>query len=509
MPDLTTPTALPTGTPAPGPLPSAGSAAVDPHHEKRWLILGVIGIAQLLVVLDATIVNIALPDAQTALGFSDASRQWVLTSYSLAFGSLLLLGGKLADLFGRKRMFLTGLLGFAVSSAVGGAAPTFAILIVARVAQGMSGALLAPAALSLLATTFVDPAERGKAFGIYGAIAGGGGAVGLLLGGVLTDLLSWRWCLYVGLLFALPAGYFGAKLLHPAAPGGARPRIDWPGVATATSGLFLLVYGFASAERSGWGAPTTVAVFVLSALLLVSFTQIERRTEHPLLPLHIALDRNRGGSYLSMVIAGSGIFGIFIFLTFYLQRTLGFSPILTGVAFMPLNVSIVFTAVLVNTRLLARTGPRPLIPTGMLLNVVSLLLLTRITVDSSYLVHVMPSLVLTGVGMGLIFAPSIAGAAAGVAPRDSGVASAMLNTSQQVGGAIGASLLSTIFASSLSGYLADNPGADPRVAVVHGYTVAFFVGAAIFALGAVVSGSLLRSGVPAPAHPGAAPAGAH
>ncbi len=480
----------------------------DPHHERRWLILGVIGIAQLLVVLDATIVNIALPAAQRDLGFSDASRQWVLTSYSLAFGSLLLLGGRLGDTFGRKRAFIVGLIGFAVASAVGGAAPTFGILLVARVAQGMSGALLAPAALSLLATTFVDPKERGQAFGIYGAIAGGGGAVGLLLGGALTEYLTWRWCLYVGLVFAIPAAVMGARLLHQAPPG-VRPKLDLLGAVTASGGLFTLVYGFASAERSGWGAAITVTMFVASAALLALFVVLQTRVAHPLLPMRIPLDRNRGGSYLAVLIGGSGIFGIFIFLTFYLQNTLGLSPLVTGAAFMALNVPIVFTAVFVNTRLLAKTGPRPLVTSGMVLNIISLLLLTRLEVDSSYWVHVFPSLVLTGVGFGLIFAPAIAGAAAGVAPKDSGVASAMVNTSQQVGGSIGASLLSTIFASALAGYLADNEGVDPMVATVHGYTVAFFVAAGIFAVGAVVSYALLLPGVPEPASEGAAPAMAH
>ncbi len=481
---------------------------VDPHHERRWLILGVIGIAQLLVVLDATIVNIALPAAQRDLGFSDSSRQWVLTAYSLAFGSLLLLGGRLADTFGRKRAFIAGLLGFAVASAVGGAAPTFSILIVARVAQGMSGALLAPAALSLLATTFTDPKERGQAFGIYGAIAGGGGAVGLLLGGALTEYFDWRWCLYVGLFFAVPAAVMGGRLLHQAPPG-VRPKLDLIGATTSSAGLFALVYGFASAERSGWGAPITVGMLLASVLLLALFVFLQTRVAQPLLPMRIPLDRNRGGGYLAVLIGGSGIFGIFIFLTFYLQNTLGLSPLVTGAAFMALNVPIAFTAIFVNTRLLARTGPRPLVSAGMLLNVVSLLLLTRLEVDSSYWLQVFPSLVLTGVGFGLIFAPAISGAAAGVAPKDSGIASAMVNTSQQVGGSIGASLLSTIFASSLAGYLADNKGVDPMVATVHGYAVAFFVGAAIFAVGAVVSFALLRPGVTAPAAAGAAPAMAH
>lgn len=479
----------------------------DPHHERRWLILGVIGIAQLMVVLDATIVNIALPSAQTDLGFSDASRQWVITSYALTFGSLLLLGGRLADLFGRKRAFVIGLLGFAAASALGGAAPSFGVLIVARVLQGAFGALLAPSALSLLATIFTDPRERAKAFGIFGAIAGGGGAVGLLLGGALTEVLSWRWCLYVTLLFALPAAFAGSRLLHRQVARD-RPPLDLPGTLLATTGLLALVYAFARAETDGWADPLTLAAFVLSATLLTLFVTVQRRVEHPLLPLRIVLDRNRGGAYLAVVIAGTGIFGIFIFLTYYLQSTLGFSPFTTGVAFMPLNLSIIVTAVLVNTRLLPRTGAKPLVPTGMALNVVGMLLLTRLTVDSAYATHVLPSLFLIGIGFGLIFAPSFSGATSGVAPQDSGVASAMVNTSQQVGGAVGTALLSTVVASGAASFLADNPGADPRVAAVSGYVGAFWTAAAIFAVGALVCGLLLRPGVPAPAY-GVEPVAAH
>ena len=266
----------------PSPAVSASSPE-NPHHEKRWLILGVIGIAQLMVVLDATIVNIALPSAQEDLGFSDDSRQWVVTAYALAFGSLLLLGGRLGDLFGRKWAFIGGLIGFAVASAIGGAAGSFAVLVGARAAQGAFGALLAPAALALLSTIFTDPAERGKAFGIFGAIAGGGAAVGLLLGGILTEWLSWRWCLYVNLLFALPTAVAALRLLVNQAQAD-RPPIDWPGTVTATSGLFALVYGFSNSESHSWGHPVTVIALAAAVVLLTAFAFIESRAEHPLLP---------------------------------------------------------------------------------------------------------------------------------------------------------------------------------------------------------------------------------
>ena len=288
------------------------------QNPRRWWILAILGVAQLMVVLDATIVNIALPSAQEALGFSDDSRQWIVTAYALAFGALLLIGGRLGDLFGRKRTLVAGLVGFAAASAIGGAADSFGVLVAARSAQGAFSALLAPAALSLLTTTFSDPRERGRAFGIYGAIAGGGGAIGLLLGGVLTEHMSWRWTLYVNLLFAIPAA-LGALALLARQARDARPHIDVPGTLTATGGLFALVYGFAQAETHGWGSATTLGFLAGGVALLAAFVAIERRAAHPLLPLRVVLDRNRGGAYLATGIAGAGMFGVFLFLTYYLQ----------------------------------------------------------------------------------------------------------------------------------------------------------------------------------------------
>ena len=472
----------------------------DPHYERRWLILAVIGIAQLLVVLDVTIVNIALPSAQQDLGFSDDDRQWIITAYALAFGSLLLLGGRIADLFGRKWTFIAGLLGFAGASALGGAAQSFGLLVGARALQGVFAAMLAPAALSLLATTFTDPSERGKAFGIYGAIAGAGGAFGLLLGGFLTEVLDWRWCLYVSILFAVPAAVGGLRLLHQvAAP--ERPRLDIPGTVLASSGLFALVYGMAHAESAGWGDPVTLAFLGASAVLLFAFVWLQRRIANPLLPLRVVTDRNRGGSYLAIATAGAGIFGVFLFLTFYLQSTRGLSPLETGLAFLPMNFAIIITATLVNTKVLARTGPRPLIPTGMLLASLGMVLLTRIGVDTAYASHVLPSLILIGVGFGLVIAPSFATATLGVPRHDSGVASAMVSTSQQVGGSIGTALLSTLAVSAATDYVATH-GPGP-MAAVEGYVTAFWWAAAIFAAGAIVTGALLRSGVKVPAHGGA------
>ena len=481
----------------------------NPHHERRWLILGVIAIAQLMVVLDATIVNIALPSAQADLGFGDESRQWIITAYALAFGSLLLLGGRLGDLFGRKWAFIGGLLGFALASAVGGAAGSFEVLVFARAAQGVFGAVLAPAALALLTTTFTDPAERGKAFGIFGAIAGAGAAVGLLLGGVLTELLTWRWCLYVNLLFAVPAALAALTLItnqaHP-----QRPPLDLPGTLTATAGLFALVYGFSNSETESWTHPVTIGMLVAAVVLLVAFVAIERRAKHPLLPLRVVADRTRGGSYAAIGISGIAMFAVFLFLTYYLQQTKGFSPIETGLAFLPMAATIMVTATSVNIKFLGKVGPRPLLIAGMLLGSAAMVWLAQLTPTSSYAGHVLPALVVMGLGMGLIFAPAIATATYGVDVRDTGVASAMVNTMQQVGGSIGTALLSSIFASSAAAYAeSHSPGPQlAQAAAVHGYTVAFWISAGIFAVGAVVVGVTMES-IKVQAHEGEAPAVAH
>jgi EmrB/QacA subfamily drug resistance transporter len=447
-------------------------------HDRRWLALVVIGIAQLMVVLDATIVNIALPSAQRDLGFSADDRQWVITAYALAFGSLLLLGGRIADLFGRKWTFIAGLLGFAAASAVGGAAGSFGVLVASRATQGAFAAMLAPAALSLLTTTFTDPKERGKAFSVYAAIAGMGGAIGLLLGGALTELLDWRWCLYVSVVFAVPAAIAATRLLRHV-PTHNRPRLDVRGALTASAGLFALVFGLSRAETDGWGDVMTVAPLIASVVLLTGFIALQRRTAQPLLPLRVIANRDRGGSFLAIAVASAGLFALFLFLTFYLQVTKGFTALETGLAFLPMSFSIAPTVGIVSTKVLHRTGPRPLVPAGMLTSAIGMLLLTRIGVDTAYATHVLPSLVLIGVGFGLTVAPSFATATHGVPARDSGIASAMVNTSQQIGGSIGAALLSTLAASA----------ATP----VDGYTTAFTWAAAILAGGAVVCGSLLRS----------------
>jgi EmrB/QacA subfamily drug resistance transporter len=481
------------------------SPSVPQQGARRWWILAVLGIAQLMVVLDSTVVNIALPHAQTALAFSDGDRQWIVTAYSLAFGSLLLLGGRLADDFGRKRVFLVGVIGFAVASAVGGAATGFGMLVVARAVQGAFGALLAPAALSLLTTTFPDPKERGKAFGIYGGIAGAGASIGLLLGGVLTEYLSWRWTMYVNIVFAVAAAIGGAALLAPYTKGELRQRIDKLGTVLACGSMFAIVYGFAHAATksgsAGWTDAQTLGFLAAGVVLLVGFVVTERRVAHPLLPLRVLTDRNRAGAYTAMFLASVGMFGVFLFLTYYLEATRGFSPVKTGLAFLPMTVVLMVSAALGNTVLLRRYSPRLLVPLGLLASAAGMLMLTRIDVHSSYAAVILPPLVVMAVGFGLVFAPCFSLGTLGVRPHDAGVASATVNVSTQIGGSIGTALLNTIATSVAAGYVASHAGGTTPVAAlavaaaVHSYVVVFWIGAAIFVAAALIVGPLLRPGV--------------
>lgn len=485
---------------------TSSSSHQDAHHARRWWILAVLGLAQLMVVLDATIVNIALPSAQHDLGFSDESRQWIVTAYALAFGSLLLLGGRIGDLFGRKWVFIAGLAGFAIASAIGGAAQSFGMLVGARALQGVFGAMLAPAALSLLTTTFTNPSERNKAFGIFGAIAGSGAAVGLLMGGVLTEYLSWRWCLYVNLAFAGVA-VTGAAVLLTNMSNPDKPRLDIPGTLTASAGLFALVYGFSHASETSWSNGTTIGFLVAGVALLAGFVAIQQRVANPLLPLRIVLDRDRGGAYLAMGLSAISMFGVFLFLTYYLQQNLGFSPIKTGLAFLPMTFAIMFSATTSQTKIMPRTGARPLIGSGLALGAVGMLYLTGIGADSSYATHILPGLLIMGFGLGLVFAPAMSSATLGVEASDAGVASATVNTMQQIGGSIGTALLSTLAASATTSALADaGPAAASKAVVaqaaIHGYTTAFYWSAAIFAVAAIACTALLRSGVHEPSEVG-------
>lgn len=467
----------------------------DPQYATRWLVLMAVAIAQLMVVLDATIVNIALPTAQADLHFSDDNRQWVVTAYALAFGSLLLVGGRLGDLFDRRRIFVAGLVGFAAASALGGVADHLSLLLVARAGQGVFGALLAPAALALLSTTFTDPKERGKAFGVFGAVAGAGAGIGLLLGGALTEWLSWRWCMYVNLLFAIPAAILAIVAVKTRAEqhtsAATRRTIDVPGILTGTLGLFAVVFGFSSAETRGWDSPVTVGALIAGPLLLIAFILVERRAKAPLLPLHVVRHATRGGSYFSIAALGIAMFGVLLFLTYFFQQDLGYSPLRAGVAFMPLNITILGVSAVAGRSLLPKFGPRNLLAGGLAVGAAGMALLARIDPGTGYL-GVLPGLLLIGVCAGLLYTTTFATGTLGVSWRDMGVASAMLNTASQIGGSIGTALLSTLFADAATDFAVAHPAAAAE-AGIHGYSVVFTWAAVLTAISAVVAFVIMRS----------------
>ncbi|NUP48655.1 MAG: DHA2 family efflux MFS transporter permease subunit, partial [Catenulispora sp.] len=482
---------------------------------RRWKALAFVGLAQLMVVLDGTVVNIALPSAQHDLGFSDAVRQWVVTAYALPFGALLLFGGRLADRLGRKRAFQIGVIGFALASALGAASADTGMLLGARALQGCFGAVLAPSALSLVTVTFTEPAERAKAFGIWGSIAGGGAAVGLMLGGLLTQYLSWRWTLLVNVFFAVVAAAGAAVTVREPARHPAAARLDIPGIFLVTGGLGALVYGLSRAESDGWGARPTVGLLVGAGVALVLFVVVEAVTKAPLLPLRVVWNRDRGGAYLALGLAIVGMFGAFLFLTYYLQSVLAMSPIRSGAAFLPMVGGMLIGATQISARLMTRVRPRFLMPPGFLVGAAGMVALTRITPDSPYQTWVLPGTIALGLGMGCAFMPAMNVATGGVDPRDAGVASAMVNTSQQVGGAVGTALLSTLALSSTRRYAEAHGGASQDAALhaqaqVHGFVTAFWWAAGLLAAAAVVAFVFIsfrvRPPVAAPAHARVEPA---
>ena len=466
-----------------------GVPAADTPPDRRWLALAVIGVAQLMIILDASIVNIALPKAQAALHISDASRQWALTAYTLTFGGFLLLGGRIADYLGRKRTFLIGLFGFAAASALGGSAQSAAWLFSARAVQGIFAAILAPAVLSLITTTFTEPRERAKAFGVYGAISGTGGAIGLIAGGALTEYLSWRWTLFVNVPIALAVAVASLPLLKESRVEGDR-HYDVPGALLATLGLGSLVYGFTEASLHSWTAPLTLVLIAIGVILLGSFVVWENRAINPMLPMRIVLDRNRGGSYLGFLLATLVVFTVFLFLTYYFQEVLGYSALKAGVAFLPFPVGVIASSV-VASRTLPRFGPRTLAVTGFTLATLGVLWLTQLPVDSSYLAHVVPAELLISLGMGHVFVPLSSTALLGVPDHDAGVASALVNTTQQVGGSLGVALLNTIATSATLHYARAHGGSSPS-AVVHGFTTAFAVGTGVLVVGTIIVLALIQ-----------------
>ena len=462
--------------------PSPLATTPDP---RRWKALFVIAIAQLMVVLDASIVNIALPSMQQDLGITDADRQWVITAYTLAFGGLLLLGGRIADYQGRKRMFIVGLIGFAAASFLGGISHTAELLYAARALQGAFGALLAPAALALITVTFTDSKERAKAFGVFGAISGAGAAIGLVVGGILTEYLSWHWCLLVNVPIAIIAVLLAIPYVKESRATGDT-KYDIPGAILGTAGLLSLVYGITQAQTQGWNGTSTLSFMGLGILLLLIFLFVESRSTHPLLPLRILKNRNRGGAYLASFFVGVGLFAMFLFLTFFFQAVLGYTPLQSGLLFLPFSAGVIISAGLAS-QLLPRFGPRWVTGTGFLLAIIGMVLLTRMTPSTAYVGGILPSLIIISLGMGLVFVPLSAVSLFAIGNHDAGVASAVLNTSQQIGGSIGVAFLNTIATSATAAYVVANnlQGPNPDALVV-GFTRGFAWGAAILAVAGII-----------------------
>jgi len=465
----------------------------DPQDPKRFRALGVIAVAQLMVVLDASVVVIALPSAQRNLHISVANRQWMLTAYTLTFAGLLLLGGRIADYLGRKRMFIVGLIGFASASALGGLAQNAAMLFSARALQGAFAAVMAPAALSLLTVAFHEPKERARAFAVYGGISGAGAAVGLILGGALTEYASWRWTLLINVPIAIIAAIAAVGVVTES-KSSARHGYDVAGAITVTTGLFALVYGFTMAGTHGWSAPLTLWLLAAAGVLLATFVVIELRTEHPLLPMRVVLDRNRGGSFLASLLVGVALLGTFLSLTFYFQGTLGFSAMKTGLAFVPFSFGIICGAAIAG-RILPRLGPRWILTSGISLGVVGLVLFSRIGMNSAYLTISLPAELITSLGMGMTFVAMNSTALVGVDPEDAGVASALVNSTQQTGGTMGAALTNTIATTATVGYLAAHGSSAASVAAgaVHGYTTAFAFSAFVLVLAGTAAFTLVRN----------------
>jgi EmrB/QacA subfamily drug resistance transporter len=479
---MTTTLDRPDQTTRPGP-------NLDP---KRFRALAIIAVAQLMVVLDASVVIIALPSAQRALHISTANRQWMLTAYTLSFAGLLLLGGRIADYFGRKRMFVVSLIGFAGASALGGLAQNSAMLFSARALQGAFAAVMAPAALSLLTVAFTEPKERARAFAVYGGIAGAGAAIGLIVGGVLTEFASWRWTLLINVPIAIVAAVAAFRYVSESR-ASANHGYDLPGAATVTGGLLALVYGFTKAGTDGWSSSVTLSLFAAAAVLLVTFVVIEQRATHPLLPLRIVLDRNRGGSFLASLLVGTALLGTFLSLTYYFQGVLHYSALKSGFAFIPFSLGIIAGATAAS-RLLPRFGPRAVMTGGLLMGMAGLALFSTLDVHSAYVSTVLPAELIVSLGMGLSFVAMSSTALIGVNSEDAGVASALVNATQQTGGTMGAALINTIATSATVSYVAVH-GTSPEAltaGAIHGYTTAFTFSAIVLAVAAASAFTLIR-----------------
>jgi EmrB/QacA subfamily drug resistance transporter len=483
--------------------PPSPPEAKDDDSRRLALALIVISASQLMVVLDATIVTVALPSIRTALHFSAVNLEWTISAYTLAFGGFLLLGGRLGGVFGRRRMFIVGISIFTLASLAGGFATTSAWLIATRAVQGIGGAISAPTALALIGETFPEGPSRTRAMGIYAAMSGAGGAVGLLLGGILTSALSWRWVLFVNVPLGVLVVSMAPRVLARSARG-ARVRLDLPGSITVTAGMTALVYGLVRAPVNGWGDSITIASFAVAFVLLGSFVFIELRSDHPILPFSLLANRNRAASYIVMFTLSGGIFAIFYFLTLYLQTAKGYSPLKAGLAFFPFSVAIAATSQIV-AKLMKRFPPRLFVTVGPFLASAGLFWLSRLDVQSTYVSGVLGPILVLGVGLGLTFVPVVLGVTAGVKPEELGIASAVLNTAQQVGGTLGLAILVTIAADATKSALNSSPiqgGAQGAreaafAATVHGYTTAFVVGACIAFAAFIVAVAAIHPPAPA------------
>jgi EmrB/QacA subfamily drug resistance transporter len=459
----------------------------EPRQVNRWLVLGLVCIAQFMVVLDATIVNVALPSIQRALDFTPSSLQWIVNAYTLVFGGFLLLGGRAADLLGRQRLFIAGVALFSVASLINGVATSSSMLIGGRALQGLGAALVSPAALSIVTTTFAEGRERTQALGVWSAIAAGGGAVGLVLGGLLTETLSWRWVFFINLPIGVAAILLSLRFIPESRAEGEQRTADVAGAVSVTAGLLVLVFGIVKAPDYGWGSLRTLGLGALALLLLVSFVLIELRSRAPLIRLGIFRMRSLTISNTAMLLVMSGLFAMFYFASIYVQEVLGYGPLRAGLAFLPFTVGIVIGAGLAQ-QLIQRVGVRAVPVIGLALAIVGMLLFVRISVHGSYLGQLFPAIAVTSIGMGLTFVPITLLATTNVAGEDAGLASGLFNTSQQVGGALGLAVLSTI-AASRTRHLTDISHA---AALVSGFRYAFAIGAALMLVAVVLLAVLIR-----------------
>ena len=473
----------------------ASNSEPDP---RRWFALVVIAIAQLMVVLDASIVNIALPSAAHALNITPSNYQWAVTAYTITFGGFLLLGGRIGDYLGRKRAFLIGLIGFATASLIGGLSINQQMLFGARALQGVFGALLAPAALSLISVTFTDSKERAKAFGVYGALSGVGAAIGLIAGGILTQYINWRWCLFVNAPMALIAFALAVPNVRESKVEG-HPKYDVGGALLATFGMVAIVFGVSQASTKHWSSTSAWPFIAAGAVLLALFILLESKVSSPLLPLRLITDRIRAGTYITQLLVGLGLFGMFLFMTFDFQLVHGYSAVKSGLLFLPFSIGVIVSAIAA-TQLLPRFGPRPLATTGCAMASLGLFFLSLIHVSSSYLGHVMPSMLLMSLGLGMTFVSLASTALFNVPGKDTGAASAVLTTTQQIGGSFGTAIQATLFVSASmafgTNWVLTHHRAPPKAVVlqglVHGYDVGFRFGAIMLAIAAVVFASMVN-----------------